>query len=219
MMKDTNPVNPKDRVGVSKWRQIFAVPPRVLFEIGVGMLEGALKYGRFNYRITGVRSSIYVDAAIGHIFTWVEGEDTDPDSGLSHITKAICSLVVLRDAMIEGNLEDDRPPSHQSFKPHQDALGSIVAAMFDRYQNVATPLTNADRTERALKDYVDATDRVYGQAPAAGIAAEPSEAWDGAPSYRPGPRGPILAPTEEQVEEAWSYMEESLTTRPAPQRR
>jgi len=39
-----------------------------------------------------------------------EGEDTDPDSQLSHITKAISALIVLRDAMIQNNWTDDRPP-------------------------------------------------------------------------------------------------------------
>src|SRR6056297_2552251 len=104
MMKDTNP---KDAVGVKKWRQFFVVPAQVIWEVGVGMLEGALKYGRHNYRGAGVRSSVYVDAAKGHIDAWTEGQDLDPDTGLSHITKAICSLVVLRDAEMNGFLVDD----------------------------------------------------------------------------------------------------------------
>ena len=40
---------------------------------------------------------------------WWEGEDVDPDSGLSHITKAIATLVVLRDSQINLNVDDDRP--------------------------------------------------------------------------------------------------------------
>src|SRR3546814_1311497 len=105
--KDTNP---KDAVGKKKWRQFSTIPVTIIWELGVAMLEGARKYGRHNYRVAGVRSSVYVDAAIGHITQWWEGEDLDPDTGLSHITKAMASLAVLRDAMIQGKFLDDRPP-------------------------------------------------------------------------------------------------------------
>ncbi|SVD92517.1 uncharacterized protein METZ01_LOCUS445371, partial [marine metagenome] len=30
-------------------------------------MEGAIKYGRHNYRIAGVRASVYIDATIGHL--------------------------------------------------------------------------------------------------------------------------------------------------------
>jgi hypothetical protein len=107
--KPTNP-NPKDAIGMAKWRVSTTIPQTVIWEVGVGMMEGAMKYGRHNYRVAGVRASVYVDAAKGHIDQWWEGENLDADSGLSHITKAICSLVVLRDAMIQDMLTDDRPP-------------------------------------------------------------------------------------------------------------
>lgn len=105
--KDTNP---KDAVGTKKvgWTSI---PFTVLWELGLALLEGARKYARHNYRVAPVRASVYIDAAQArHLAVWWEGEDTDPDSGLSHITKAIASLVVLRDAMIQGTWIDDRPP-------------------------------------------------------------------------------------------------------------
>jgi hypothetical protein len=86
------------------------VPAQVLAEVGLAMLEGAVKYGRYNFRGVGVRYSVYYDAAIRHLFSFQEGEDIDPDSGLSHITKAIASLTVLRDAMLNDKWEDDRPP-------------------------------------------------------------------------------------------------------------
>lgn len=109
------PTNPKDAIGVSK-APMSVVPATVLAEVGLGMMEGALKYGRHNWRDAGVRTSVYYDATLRHMMRWWEGEDIDPDSGLSHITKAICSLVVLRDAMIFDNVNDDRP------KPAPDAF-------------------------------------------------------------------------------------------------
>ncbi len=101
--------NPKDSVGVSK-PPMSTVSAVVMAEVGVAMLEGACKYGRHNYRSVGVMSSVYYDATHRHLTAWWEGQDDDPDSGLSHITKAIASLTVLRDAMIFDKLKDDRPP-------------------------------------------------------------------------------------------------------------
>ena len=96
-LKETNP---KDAIGASKV-PMSTVSCAVLAEVGVAMLEGACKYGRHNYRGVGVRASVYYDATQRHLMSWWEGEDLDPDSELSHITKAITSLVVLRDAMIQ----------------------------------------------------------------------------------------------------------------------
>lgn len=135
--KDTNP---KDAVGTRKWRQIAVVPFTVMWEIGVGMLEGARKYGRHNYRAAGIRSSVYVDASMGHIMQWWEGEDLDPDSQLSHITKAICSLVVLRDAMINECWVDDRPPAVPLSKLRDD-LQARVEEIMDAHPEAAEPWT------------------------------------------------------------------------------
>jgi hypothetical protein len=139
--------NPKDAVGVRRWRQFVSIPFTVLAEVGVGMMEGAMKYARHNYREAGVRSSVYVDASIGHIMQWWEGEDLDPDTKLSHITKAICSLVVLRDAMIEDMLNDDRPPKAKLSKVRGD-LQTIVDAMFDKYPEPKAPITEIGMREK-----------------------------------------------------------------------
>ena len=128
--KDTNP---KDAIGIRKWRQFFVVPRQVIWEVGVGMLEGALKYGRHNYRGAGVRASVYCDASLGHIEQFIEGEDVDQDSGLSHITKALCSLVVLRDAMMNDFWVDDRPPKIKDMDGLRDRLQLKVEENFERY--------------------------------------------------------------------------------------
>jgi len=108
----SKPSNPKDIVGIKKVpMSVVSAPVRA--DVGIGMLEGMCKYGRHNYRAVGVRASIYYDATMRHLMSWWEGEDLDPESDaqLSHVTKAIASLVVLRDAMIQRKLTDDRPPS------------------------------------------------------------------------------------------------------------
>ena len=124
LLKDTNP---KDAIGISK-APMSTVPAAVLAEVGVAMLEGACKYGRSNFRIAGVRASVYYDATMRHLMAWWEGEDTDPDSGMSHVTKAITSLVVLRDAMIQDMCTDDRPPRSAEFYARLNTLASEVLA-------------------------------------------------------------------------------------------
>lgn len=141
--KDTNP---KDAVGIKKV-PFSTVPAPVIAEIGLGMLEGARKYGRHNYRIAGIRYSVYYDAAMRHLTAWWEGQDTDPDSGLSHITKALASLVVLRDAMMNDKATDDRPPSSQN-QNWVACFNAKAAEIIDRYPDPKQPYTIADTPER-----------------------------------------------------------------------
>ena len=135
----TKESNPKDLVGVTK-RPSSTVSQAVMAEVGVGMLEGTLKYGRHNYRAVGVRSSVYYDATRRHIDDWWEGEDLDADSRLSHVTKAICSLVVLRDAMIQGKWHDDRPPKSLLDKK---SLDLHVQELMAKYPNPEPVYTEA----------------------------------------------------------------------------
>ena len=126
-IKDTNP---KDAVGIKK-APMSTVPCPVMMEVGVAMLEGALKYGRHNYRVSGVRASVYYDAQMRHMMQWWEGEDLDPDSGLSHVTKTIASLVVLRDAMMNDMWVDDRPP--RSAEGWLVRLNEAAGDLVDKY--------------------------------------------------------------------------------------
>lgn len=132
-LKETNP---KDAVGIRKARWFSYIPLRVLIGVGLAMLEGARKYGRHNYRRIGVRASVYVDAAVcGHLMPWIEGQDFDPDSGLNHIDKAIASLMVLRDAIYEGNLVDDRPPSVRNWDGFIKTNHVAAINIIERYPN------------------------------------------------------------------------------------
>ncbi len=136
----TKDTNPKDAVGGSK-PPLSGIPGPVLFEVGAALLEGALKYGRHNYRVAGVRASVYYDAALRHLIRWWEGENNDPDSGLSHITKAIASLVVLRDAQMNGMVtNDDRPP--QSLTGWFEKISDKVKDLIARHPNPLPPFTS-----------------------------------------------------------------------------
>jgi len=102
--------NPKHEAGSAK-SVTHVVPPVVMHELGLAMLEGALKYGAYNWRTAGLVTSTYYDAARRHLDAWWEGEDTDLESGVSHLVKAMACMVVIRDAEVQGMvLVDDRPP-------------------------------------------------------------------------------------------------------------
>ena len=53
---------------------------------------GAKKYARNNFKITGFKYTRSLAAALRHIYAFLNGEDNDPESGLSHLGHAICSL-------------------------------------------------------------------------------------------------------------------------------
>jgi hypothetical protein len=68
-MSETKDTNPKDACGIKK-APLSTVSGPVLMELGVSMLEGSLKYGRHNYRVAGVRASVYYDALQRHMVSW-----------------------------------------------------------------------------------------------------------------------------------------------------
>lgn len=130
--------NPKDSVGTRKV-PLHHVSCAVLLEIGLGMMEGACKYGSHNYRVVGVRASVYYDAAMRHLMAWWEGEDIDPGSGIHHVSKAMSCLSVLRDSMLKGNLTDDRPPTlPEGWLNEMNARAKEIA---DRFPNPLPPYT------------------------------------------------------------------------------
>jgi hypothetical protein len=108
-MSELKPSNPKDAVGATKL-PLDLVPATAIAMASLAHLDGALKYGAWNWRDAGVRSSIYVAAAIRHIQKWNNGEECDADSGVHHLGHALACINILIDSLAVGNLTDDRPP-------------------------------------------------------------------------------------------------------------
>lgn len=107
MTSEMKLTNPKDMIGSDKLP--MHLWPETATALGcLGCLDGALKYGRANWRATGVRASIYVDACHRHLNKWFEGEDLDPDSGIPHLGHALACLAIIVDAQAAGKLNDDR---------------------------------------------------------------------------------------------------------------
>jgi hypothetical protein len=120
MSYDTKLTNPKDTFGSAKL-DMGLVPWTLMVCAARAFLEGALKYGRFNWRIAGVRSSIYHAALLRHVAKWWNGQNYDKKTRVHHLDNAIACLTIIRDAELYGKLNDDRPPC-----PDPDAMAEFI---------------------------------------------------------------------------------------------
>lgn len=106
----TKASNPKDAIGDKK------VPLALLSPIAkaywsVAQFVGMVKYGAWNWRKAGVRSSVYISAIQRHIDAYASGEEVDPIDQTPHLGHIMACCAILIDAKAAGKLTDDRPPS------------------------------------------------------------------------------------------------------------
>jgi len=101
-------MNPKDKIGKTKVPLSYLSGPSLVHE-ALAMKNGADKYGRGNWRDDPVCATIYIDAALRHIFSWLDGVEYAEDSGIHHLGHAKATLAIILDAMEQGTLIDDRP--------------------------------------------------------------------------------------------------------------
>lgn len=113
-MEKTPAVNPKTAAGPKKPPLLSVIPTGMLLVLGRVMKIGADKYGPFNWRDTRVPAMTYADAAMRHLISWVDGEEVDPESGVSHLGHVMACMAILVDAKINGMLEDNRPTKGRS---------------------------------------------------------------------------------------------------------
>ncbi len=70
------------------------VPSEALVVLGEVLAYGANKYGKANWS-KGLEHSRLIAATLRHLAAYNGGEDTDTESGLSHIGHALCNLAFL----------------------------------------------------------------------------------------------------------------------------
>ena len=102
--------NPKDRIGQNK-PPLHLIPPSAEIAESMVMALGAAKYGQCNWRTSPVRASVYISAAKRHLAQWLDGQDNDQESGVTHLAHARACMGILIDAEATGNMIDDRPPA------------------------------------------------------------------------------------------------------------
>jgi len=107
--------NPKDLLGLKK-APIRLVPWVSVIALARVMKLGANKYGEKNWRQKKPRASVYFEAALRHLLAYDDGQDTDPESGESHLAHVMANMAILLDAKSCNCLLDDRTPTGEVIK-------------------------------------------------------------------------------------------------------
>lgn len=118
--------NPKDVAGTARI-DMSLVPVIAIAEEALAFEEGATKYGAYNYTAVGVKSRVYIGAALRHLFKWLLGEERDPKTGVHHLGSVRACMGILLDAQSRGKLNDDRPPSLRDASARLDGLEARVS--------------------------------------------------------------------------------------------
>lgn len=84
------------------------VPPEAVLAVASILDIGARKYAARNWE-QGMEWSRPYAAAQRHLYAWWSGENTDPDTGKSHLWHAACNIFFLIAYEARGSGVDDRP--------------------------------------------------------------------------------------------------------------
>lgn len=102
-----------------------------LEEIAMVLRFGAAKYERDNWR-KGINYTRLTDAALRHIYAFVDGEDKDPESNLSHIAHAGCCILFLLRMIRDRRDLDDRHTSYTIIEGMKRELDKAIDEMNDQ---------------------------------------------------------------------------------------
>ncbi len=130
-IKDTNP---KQFFGDQKI-DLSLVPDSIDLFASLAFTEGALKYGRYNWRVKGVRASTYVAAARRHLNLFWNGEWADSQTKVPHLASVIACIGIIIDSTVQGNIEDDRPPAQFGYSEKLEEMKSIKEHLKGIYFN------------------------------------------------------------------------------------
>ena len=83
------------------------LPQILITETAKAYMYGEKKYGRYNYE-GGFESHRLLGACLRHVFAWNEGEERDPESGVSHLAHAAATIGMLLRCQQLGSLTDTR---------------------------------------------------------------------------------------------------------------
>ncbi len=100
--------NPKDLTCIDKV-QLGLVPAAGRIYGALAAMDGAKKYGPYNWRVKHIRYTNYLDAIEGHVLALREGHDFADDSMVHHLGHIIQTASILADSIEGGFLVDDRP--------------------------------------------------------------------------------------------------------------
>jgi hypothetical protein len=101
--------NPKTGPGRRK-PNLALVPPSSIIHMSTALMDGAEKYGPYNWRKTGVSMMVYLRALNSHYQLFLDGEDYDPNTKVHHLAYVMANCAIILDGMTkQGVMVDDRP--------------------------------------------------------------------------------------------------------------
>lgn len=71
------------------------LPPEALHDIAKVLTYGAAKYAPNNWKLVDDPESRYFAAVQRHLWAWQRGEKLDPETNVSHLAHAACSIMFL----------------------------------------------------------------------------------------------------------------------------
>lgn len=145
-------INPKDILAATKL-DFSIVPETMEADVAIAFLEGALKYGRYNWRMKPVKMSVYTSALKRHAAKLHAGEDRDKKTRVKHVAYIMCCAAIINDAAIYGTLIDDRPPRGRlrpDIADYIDNARDIIIHLQEMFKNYSPKqYTIADQFEDA----------------------------------------------------------------------
>ena len=85
--------------------QYGLVPPLALKSMVEILTYGAQKYEPNNWKLVPDAKRRYFDAAMRHMWLWLEGEQIDPETGKNHLAHALCNIAILYEHDVKYSLE------------------------------------------------------------------------------------------------------------------
>lgn len=146
--------NPKTQFGIAKPGNYYT-PDIPFLEYSMAHLQGALKYGPFNWRDDNVSISTYMEAAFRHMALYKGGQLNASDTGIHHLAHAMCCLSIIMDAEAYGSLIDDRwkprdPEAHTYGNRPELILEAYVEGNQERVKAIRQQWTGfAERNKRS----------------------------------------------------------------------
>lgn len=145
--------NPKDEQGRKK-PDLSLVPPSSIIHEATAFMDGAQRYGPYNWRNTRVLARVYIGAIIRHFEAYLDGEDYDPKSRVHHLAYVKANCSILLDAAELEILVDDRPPKGNA--------GDLIRRFMTQgnllpergHQSVQEPADKIELLEKALAEQV-----------------------------------------------------------------
>lgn len=137
--------NPKDAIGDRKV-PLWLCSPIAKAHWALAQMCGLIKYGAWNWRIAGVRKSVYLSAMQRHLDAYTSGEEFDPVDGTRHLGNIMACAAILLDAEAAGKVIDDRPPS-VGIREAYTEVEATMARLREQYKDHAPRHYTIEDTE------------------------------------------------------------------------